>query len=108
MYKRQAHNSYTFLLVSGGLVALLPYLAWMALLAWQGVQRFRSATSPFIRDALAAGAAVALTYFLASATFDNLNYLAMNLIFYAIIGGIWGVTEQVALPDGVLPEERSA
>ena len=102
-----AHNSYTFLLVSGGLVALLPYLAWMALLAWQGVQRFRSATSPFIRDALAAGAAVALTYFLASGTFDNLNYLAMNLIFYAIIGSIWGVTEQVALPDGVLPDGQS-
>ena len=88
-----AHNSYTFFLVSGGLVALLPYLAWMALLAWQGFRRFRSSRSPLERDALAAGAAVFLTYFLASGTFDNLNHLAMNLIFYAIIGSIWGATE---------------
>ena len=88
-----AHNSYTFFLVSGGLVALLPYLAWMALLAWQGFHRFRSSRSPLERDALAAGAAVFLTYFLASGTFDNLNHLAMNLIFYAIIGSIWGATE---------------
>ena len=97
-----AHNSYTFFLVSGGLVALLPYLAWMALLAWQGVQRYRASTSSMTRDALAAGAAVALTYFLASGTFDNLNHLAMNLFFYAIIGSIWGATERT-LPSTPTP-----
>ncbi|MEZ4770757.1 MAG: O-antigen ligase family protein [Caldilineales bacterium] len=105
-----AHNSYTFLLVSGGLVALLPYLAWMALLAWQGVQRYRASASAWTRDALAAGAAVALTYFLASGTFDNLNHLAMNLIFYAIIGGIWGATERIppgATARATLPPTRT-
>ncbi len=101
-----AHNSYTFFLVSGGLVALLPYLAWITLLAWQGFQRYRSrGASALDRDALAAGAAVFLTYFLASGTFDNLNHLAMNLIFYAIIGSIWGATEYT--PHSALPSPRT-
>jgi O-antigen ligase len=90
-----AHNSYTFLLVSGGLVTLLPYLAWLGLLGWQGVRRYREKAAPaWTRDALAAGAAALLTYVLASGTFDNVHHVAMNLIFYAVIGGIWGATER--------------
>ena len=57
------------------------------------------------RDALAAGAAVFLTYFLASGTFDNLNHLAMNLIFYAVIGSIWGATEYT--PHSALSSPRT-
>ena len=46
-----------------------------------------------VKDALAAGAAIFLIYTLASGTFDNFNHTAMNLIFYAAIGSIWGATE---------------
>lgn len=96
-----AHNSFMFLLVSGGLLALLPYLAWFAMVAWRGVRRYaaagrRLAASPDqegVRDALAAGAALLLLYFAASATFDNVEAVLMNFIFATTIGAIWGSTE---------------
>ena len=43
------------------------------------------------RDALAAGAAMLLSYAIGSATFDNGDHFIMNLIFYMAIGAIWGV-----------------
>ena len=95
-----AHNTYTFLLVSGGLLALLPYLGWMMLLAWGGVKRYLvlgkgppCADCEHKRDALAAGAAMLLSYAVASATFDNGDHFIMNVIFYMAIGAIWGATE---------------
>ncbi|MEA3336541.1 MAG: O-antigen ligase family protein [Chloroflexota bacterium] len=97
-----AHNTFLFLLVSGGLFALLAYLAWMALVAWGGIGRYaltaridRPEVAMGKRDALAAGAAVYLTYFLASATFDNAEAIIMNLIFYMTLGAIWGATESM-------------
>ena len=99
-----AHNSYTFLLVSGGLLALVPYLGWMVLLAWGGAKRYRAfgkrlarAEVEQARDALAAGAAMLLSYAVASATFDNGDHFIMNLIFYMTIGAIWGATERVVM-----------
>ena len=95
-----AHNSYTYVLVSGGLLALLPYLSWMGLLAWGGAKRYLAlgkqpprADREAARDALAAGAAMLLSYCVASATFDNANHFVMNVIFYMAIGAIWGATE---------------
>ena len=93
-----AHNSYTFLLVSGGLLALVPYLGWMVLLAWGGAKRCRAVGEApdraecehAARDALAAGAAMLLSYAVASAPFDNGDHFIMNLIFYMTIGAIWG------------------
>ena len=35
-----AHNSLMFILVSGGLLALLPYVAWFGMVAWQGARRY--------------------------------------------------------------------
>lgn len=100
-----AHNSFMFILVSGGLLALLPYLAWFGLVAWQGVHRYAawghlSPSSPGragARDALAAGAALLLLYFIASATFDNVEAVLMNFIFAMTVGAIWG---------GVTPARR--
>lgn len=96
-----AHNSFMFVLVSGGLLALLPYLTWFGLVAWQGGRRYLAAgrlplTSLLredTRDALAAGAALLLLYFVASGTFDNVEAVQMNLIFFTAIGAIWGATE---------------
>lgn len=88
-----AHNSLMFILVSGGLLALLPYLAWFALTAWQGIKRYlASAGEEETRDVLAAGAALLLAYFAASATFDAVEAVMMNLIFWTAIGAIWGGT----------------
>jgi O-antigen ligase len=95
-----AHNSYLFLLVAGGLFAVVPLLAWVLMVAWGGWQRYRqwgrlprSALTQDSRDALAAGAAVFLTYLLASGTFDNADAFMMNLIFFMTLGAIWGATE---------------
>jgi len=88
-----AHNSLMFILVSGGLLALLPYLAWFALVAWQGAKRYLArAAGEETRDVLAAGAALLLLYFAASATFDAVEATKMNLIFWTAIGAIWGGT----------------
>lgn len=110
-----AHNSYLFILVSAGLIALVPYLAWLALLAREGLRRYLalrdrprqgatpsppsaadldSADKQAQRDWLAAGVAMFLAYVLASGTFDNAQTAYMNLIFYAAIGAIWGRTER--------------
>jgi O-antigen ligase len=89
-----AHNSLMFILVSGGLLALLPYLAWFGMVGWQGLRRFRaSAGDEETRDMLAAGAALLLLYFAASITFDAVEATKMNLIFWASIGAIWGGTQ---------------
>ncbi len=90
-----AHNSLMFILVSGGLLALLPYVAWFGMVAWQGARRFlASAGRDETRDVLAAGAALLLLYFVASATFDNVEAVKMNLIFWTAIGAIWGGTQR--------------
>lgn len=107
-----AHNSFLFVLVSAGLVALVPYLAWILLLAREGVRRWlhlsRAPAAAAVTgslDALAAGAALFLTYFLASATFDNAQTYIMNLIFYVGIGAIWAVMEDTGREhaDGLVP-----
>ncbi len=86
-----AHNSLMFILVSGGLLALLPYLAWFVMITWQGARRYLAAAGQEeTRDVLAAGASLMLLYFAASATFDNVEAVKMNLIFWATIGAIWG------------------
>ncbi len=102
-----AHNSLMFILVSGGLLALLPYVVWFAMVAWQGARRFL--TSPGqeeTRDVLAAGAALLLLYFAASATFDNVDAVKMNLIFWTTIGAIWGGTYPGQRISPVVPPNR--
>lgn len=100
-----AHNSLMFILVSGGLLALLPYLAWFGLVAWQGARRYLAAVGQEeTRDVLAAGAALLLLYFAASVTFDNVEAVKMNLIFWATIGAIWGGTQR----PGHTPTARPA
>lgn len=93
-----AHNSYLFILVSAGLAALVPYLTWLGLIAWGGVRRYLSPAldtggQGFVRDALAGGAGVLLTYVVASGTFDNAQAPLMNLVFCLAIGAVWGATE---------------
>lgn len=92
-----AHNSLMFILVSGGLLALLPYLAWFGMVAWQGARCYlASLADEETRDVLAAGAALLLLYFAASATFDAVEAPKMNLIFWTAIGAIWGGTQRDA------------
>jgi O-antigen ligase len=92
-----AHNTLMFILVSGGLAALLPYIAWFVLVARQGAKRYlASAGDEETRDVLAAGAALLLLYFAASATFDAVEAPKMNLIFWTAIGAIWGGAQRDA------------
>ena len=92
-----AHNSYMFVLVSGGLLALLPYLAWFALLGWHVARRYAALARGAIttatagrRDALAAAAALLLMYVIGSGAFDNVEATHMNLIFAATMGALLG------------------
>lgn len=98
-----AHNSFLYVLVSGGLLAFLPYVAWIGLLAWGWLQRWRRglaepdvAARDHHLDALAAALAMFLTYFLASATFDNAETPIMNLIFFVGWGAVWGATRSLS------------
>lgn len=96
-----SHNAYLFVAVSGGLAALLPYVAWFGLVAWGGVKRYRQgrrggepeAAVEMRRDVLAAGMALFLAYVLATATFDNAQAFYMNLVFFVALGAVWGATE---------------
>lgn len=97
-----AHNSFLYVLVSGGLLAFLPYVAWIGLLAWGWLQRWRQGLAQpgavacdHHLDALAAALAMFLTYFLASATFDNAETPIMNLIFFVGWGAVWGATRSL-------------
>ena len=96
-----AHNSFMFILVSGGLLALLPYGLWFALLGWEGLRRARSYADQGHRVALIAGAALLLGYVLASVTFDNVDAISMNLIFAAGIGAVWGATQRSPIAEGL-------
>lgn len=92
-YYPPAHNTLMFVLVSGGLLALLPYVGWFAMTAWQGLRRYTATWSDEVRDVLAAGAALLLLYFSASITFDNVDAVSMNMIFATTIGAIMGATK---------------
>ena len=64
-----AHNSFTFILVSGGLLALLPYRELVCHGGLAGRASLLAAGAPATRntrDMLAAGAALLLLYFVAS------------------------------------------
>ena len=99
-----SHNSYLFVAVSAGLAALLPYVAWLGLVAWGGIRRYtrprrsagpETAVVAVKRDVLAAGAALYLAYVLATATFDNAQAFYMNLVFFVALGAVWGATEEM-------------
>jgi hypothetical protein len=92
------HNSFVYVLVSGGLLAFLPFLAIFIGLARRGFTFWRLPTDAERRRSNRELAAVLwatlAAYVAAIATFDVFNAQYTNLIFFVIMGTLLGNLEQ--------------
>ncbi len=86
------HNSYVFVTVSGGVLALLPFLGVFATLVWRGRYFWRRRVG---RDLVAVLWGMMLGYVGAIATFDILSAQYVNMLFYLIIGAVLGRLERL-------------
>lgn len=89
------HNSYLYVLVSGGILALIPYLGIFAALAWRGLAYFRR---PESRDLAAVLLATVISYAAMIATYDVLNAQFTNIVFFVIVGAVLGRLEETSPP----------
>ncbi len=95
------HNSFLFVLASGGLVAFLPYVGLFAAIAWEGMRLFRRARrsgrgQPALLIALGA---MELAYLIAAATFDIPNAQFTNMLFFMLVGITIGSQEAAVLEE---------
>ncbi len=99
-YVPAPHNSYLFVLTSGGLVAGVPYILVLLLMMfdlWR-FERFRRRTHPpdvphatVWRGLLAAAMAVVVIQVVTSATYDAAMGTLTSLLFFLIIGTAYGL-----------------
>jgi glycosyltransferase involved in cell wall biosynthesis/O-antigen ligase len=104
------HNTYLYTLVSGGLVALLPYLGIFLALAlryrqfWRRREQSRSprrGKNPAeTRDLVATLWATLLSYTVIIGTFDAFNAQFANILFFLIVGTLLGNLERAEFPQG--------
>jgi O-antigen ligase len=90
------HNSFFDVAVQGGLLAIVPYRAIFAGLAWQGLRawvRSSRRTASGVRDTVATLWATLLAYVLIIATFDILNSQYANILFFTVMGTLVGRLE---------------
>lgn len=102
-YLPSTHNSYLYVLVSGGLVAFLPYLGIFLSLLWRGL-RFWQRPGPQradTRELVATLWATLLAYMLINGTVDALNAQYTNVLLFLMIGALIGRLEEIT-------EERTA
>ena len=99
------HNTYLYTLVSGGLIALLPYLGIFLTLALRFRQFWRQherpseitaggKTSTETRDMVATLWATLLGYLVIIGTFDAFNAQFANMLFFLIVGTLLGNLER--------------
>jgi hypothetical protein len=92
------HNSFLYLLVSGGLLALIPYLGIFAALGFRGLSYWR--ILPQHRELIAILWAMMISYLVMSGTFDAVNAQFASLLLFMITGAILGYLErEVASPE---------
>jgi len=91
------HNSYLDVLVSGGLLALIPYLAVFATLAWRALSFWRMPAEPdqrrANRDLVAVVWATLLCFMVILGTFDVLSAQYAIMLFFFIVGAVLGRLE---------------
>ncbi|MBM4456952.1 MAG: O-antigen ligase family protein [Chloroflexi bacterium] len=85
------HNSFLYVMVSGGLIAFIPYLAIFATLAWRGLTHWRQGGD---RRLIAALWATLLGYTEINMTLDSLNGHYHNVLLFLICGAILGRLEE--------------
>jgi O-antigen ligase len=85
-------NTYLHVLVSGGLVAFLPFLVFWVLVVRDGIELFiRGPSLPGVfvtRPIMAVFLAVIATYLIKGLT--GIHTTPINLIFYVLVGGVLG------------------
>ena len=86
------HNSYLDVLLSAGLLGLLPFLALFASLVWESGRLYRRARSdPAVdRSLIVALWSVLLAFAVSIATFDIVAAPFCALVFYLIVGAVLG------------------
>ncbi len=86
------HNTYVYVMVSGGALALLPFLGIFATLVWRGRYFWRRRIG---RDLVVVLWGMVLGYVGAIATFDIPSAQYVNMLFYLIIGVVLGRLERL-------------
>ncbi len=92
-YLPSIHNSYLYVLVSGGLLAFVPYLGIFLSLAWRGRVFWRQPTN---RELVATLWATLLGYMTINGTVDALNVHYSNILLFLIIGALIGRLEETS------------
>ncbi len=84
------HNNYIYLLTSAGLVGLLPYLALLAAIGWQGLLGWRHARRSPGGDQgpWAALLATLIAYAIFSYTFDAINAQLASMLLFLVVGAV--------------------
>ncbi|MBC7223289.1 MAG: O-antigen ligase family protein [Anaerolineae bacterium] len=97
------HNSYLYIAVSGGLLALIPYLLMFFSILWDGWTLYwRGRWDPSIdRPLLAAFLAAMVGYLAPIATLEIEASKFTNMLFYLIVGGVLGMHLWQERPGGV-------
>jgi O-antigen ligase len=99
------HNSYLYVLVSGGLVALIPYLALFAGLLWRGYRFWRhpwgEEERAEARETVATLWATLISYMVIIGTFDVQNAQFANLTLFLLVGALVGRLEEMGRLSGV-------
>ncbi len=88
------HNTYLGILVSGGLVALIPYLAIFLSLAWRG-RAFWRENGPGMCDLVAVIWATLPAFAVIMGTVEVLNYGFANVLLFFVVGASLGRLEQL-------------
>jgi O-antigen ligase len=91
------HNSYLYVLVSGGLLALTPYVGILVALAWRGLLLMRGSRpgDSEQRELAATLWATVLSYAVMIGTFDAINSQYFTMLFFLIAGALLGRLERL-------------
>jgi O-antigen ligase len=80
------HNSYLFVLSSGGLLAIVPYVGIFLALLWRGLTFWRR--QPARRELVAALWATVFSYMVINGTLDAIDIHFTNVLLFLIIGAL--------------------
>jgi hypothetical protein len=89
------HNLYIYIMVSAGLLGLLPFVALLGLILWRAIRLWRQTDSPLPvnKDLLAALIGTVVGYMIIIGTYDAMGAQLGSLFFFFVAGTILGAHE---------------